>query len=159
MKEQDYSKDAALVIETIESVHPIFLLDDMLAKNYDEIRNAFLSETSKPMAREDFAMAISRYIRVLKDGHMAGRKMRERFNLDVKWAVRDDRLFLLDKDGLPSNKEVVAIGGISVKSIFNAVDKHHFSENYVDRHIVLGQRSRGVWMLKYSGVLMEKTSN
>ena len=135
----DFSTDAALVVETIEKVHPIFILDGLLPDYYETFREEYLAITAEPITRTVFALATQRYLTALHDGHMGGGGLIDRRNngilfqdswfIEKSFTARDSRLFLADNPYV----EVIAIGDVPVAEIFYQIDRYYFSENESDR--------------------------
>jgi len=142
---RDFSGDAAFIVETVEEVHPIFIIEGMLPDYYEDFRAEFLSVTANPMTRADFNLATTRYFSALHDGHMAmgfGSRMLGGMQLPLipgevlqtRFVASNSRLFLADQPHI----EVLAIGGTPVADIFYQIDRYHFSENESDRQFNYG---------------------
>ena len=149
--------DAIYMVNMIEEVHPIFIIDGMLPDNYEEVRDEFLAYAANDISRQQFVFAARRYLTIFQDGHMGGGFgiMRRSGGgalvlgnfLDVNWVLRDERLFLSDENGRPTNAEVMEIGGIPVAKVLELIDAHYFSENEADR-----QRNHGIFA-RYGALL------
>ena len=137
---RDFSSDAQFLVDTVEAVHPIFVIDGFLPDNYEAVRATFLEETSGYMTLTDFILASRRFITVLQDGHMNNglhdtvmhtvrTPVRLGRYISTLFIARDYRLYLANEP----YTEVVAIGGVPVLYIFYQVDRHYFSENEVYR--------------------------
>jgi|GEM_PF-387829 len=143
----DFLADAIYFIEMIEAVHPIFGVPDLLAEDYEDIRNELLETAAQVDNMTDAAFAMQRFVRVLQDGHMsiAGRQFFGNAFADIHWVFVDGSLFLLDDEG-EVDAEVIEIGGISVADVFETIETYFFSENAIDRQLnyEIMARSRGI---------------
>jgi hypothetical protein len=155
-----FASDAAFLVETIETVHPIFLMPEMLPDTYEAARSNLLA-VSNDASTQAFVFAARRYIAALQDGHMSGifgifeQPRRNDWRpfifgdfLDAEWTARDSRLFLLNE----TDAEVLEIGGISVSEIFKVVDTYYFSENETDRLRTYSIFTRYSTVLEMAGV-------
>jgi hypothetical protein len=155
---QDYSTDAAFIVETVEAVHPIFIVEDMLPAYYNDYRAEYLAATAQPLTRAEFNLDTRRYFSALLDGHMSS-QFDYRYwgniklplildpTLDTRFAAQNSRLFLEQEPAT----EVLAIGGVPVAEVLYQVDRHFYSENDSDRlHKYAGQ-ARAKTVLQRAG--------
>ena len=144
--EYDFAADALYFVETIEAVHPIFLFPDMLAEDYEDVRNEFLERAASINDTTEFAFAMQQYVRVLQDGHMsfASRQLFGNLFANVDWTFENGRLFLIN-DG-NERAEVVKIGGVTVPEILEVIERYFFFENEFDRQFntAIMTRNRGI---------------
>lgn len=156
----DFASDAALLVETIEQVHPIFLMPEMLTAEHKAARDALLA-LDEDITRQDFEFAARRYLATLQDGHMSGffvlfgRQASDPLILSpflsVDWIAHDHRLFLVDENGITTDEEVLKIGGVPTVEILTMVDTYFFSENEVDRQHTHSIFSRYGTLLEKAG--------
>ena len=135
----NFFADALLFIETIEAVHPIFILDGMLPEYYEAFRDEFLSKAAVPITRSDFVLAMQRFSTVLRDGHMGmgvytDRRLGGRFShgggIHANFVMRDGRFFL---DSEP-DVELLKIAGVPIDDIVYQIDRYFFFENQLARN-------------------------
>lgn len=123
-------EDARTLVETIEGTHPAFVLNDV-PEGYEAAKAQFLKTAAQPgLNTVQFAWAAMAYTSALKDGHtqmwgMVG-GMPE---LQIQWAAEGEHLYLLDKEGKVTKREVVQIGGAAVSDVFAVVDTYFAAEN------------------------------
>ena len=132
-----YGADALYLVQMIERTHPIFIVEGYLPDDYAARRDEFLTVAQNTTSRQEFVFAAYRYVMTLQDGHMTGFNLFGRGgmtggHLDVRWEVRDDRLWLIDDNGR-TDIEVIEIGGVSPVQVFAVVDTYVFAENEVYR--------------------------
>ncbi|MCL2396556.1 MAG: S41 family peptidase [Defluviitaleaceae bacterium] len=154
MTAYDFSAEAALVVETIEATHPIFIMDGILPYFYDEFRAEYLATTAQPLSRTEFVLATQRYFTTLQDGHMglglltpSLRFFQDGGFVDVAFVMRNGRVFLADEP----NVEVVEIGGVSIDDIVYQIDRYYFFENESARQFHYARFLRYELMLRRAG--------
>jgi hypothetical protein len=162
----DYSAAAALVLETVEAAHPIFIMEGLLPGYYGDYREEYLAATARPVTRTAFVLATQRYFTVLKDGHMGGgyigvRQPNGLYSphqdggyVNRTFTARDSRLYLQEEPHI----EVLEIGGIPVTDIFYQIDRYYYPENEADRMFKYAYFSRYELMLRLAGaeIYMER---
>ena len=153
----DYSADAILAVDEIETVHPIFLIGE-LPENYESVRDAYLQYTASPTIKTDFLLATQRYLTVLSDGHMGGGLLEDGRFLDAKWIAVGSRLFVADKDGACTDTEVTEIGRVPVKDVMAQVDVYYFAENDAARQRQYSVYCRQEEMLTLAGCRIENNT-
>jgi len=151
-----FAADALYLVQTIEQVHPIFVIDGYLPENYEAIRDEFLLYAQGDITRQEFIFASWRYITALRDGHMTGLQLlsspQETLSgdlLSLSWLVQDDNLYLQEQDGYLA--KVLEIGSVSPHDVFALVDYYVYSENPVDRNRILALHSRYSGFIELAG--------
>ena len=76
--------DGLHLVRMIEASHPIFVVEGMLADDYEAVREEFLNYVSQDISLDDFTWAAFRFAAVLQDGHMG------MGNLISKWSDEID---------------------------------------------------------------------
>jgi len=150
----DFSSDALLLVETIEDVHPIFIIDGMLPGYYEEWRAIYLAETAYPMTLTDFGLATRRYLTVLRDGHTSVSTVLDGGFINMNFIAQDGRLFLAHTP----DDEVLEIGGVAVADIFYQIDRHYFSESKAMRMMRYANLTSFESILRVAGAKIEDTS-
>ena len=159
--EGSFAADAALIVETVEEVHPIFLMPEMLPDTYEAARAGLLGICADASAQE-FVFAVRRYFATLQDGHMSMSGRRGGiyvpevgpiiFNdfLDVEWDVRfvDGYALLF----LSDNETVLDIGGVLLCTIFEVINTYNFFENSSDQKQAYALFARYGTILEIAGV-------
>jgi len=156
---RDFSADVVFIVETVEDVHPIFIMEGLLPYYYDQRRTEFLAAAARPMTREDFSLEMMRYFATLRDGHMMGGFHARQFGnmhlplipapiLNVDFIAADSRLFLADAPYI----EVLEIGGIITADVLHQIDRYFFSENESDTRFNHGFYVRNQALLQRAGV-------
>ena len=154
----NYSSDALLLVETVEAVHPIFITDGLFPGNYSDVRQVFLDETSQPLTKDEFTLAVQKYMIVLRDGHM-GSWLRDKSRfLRISWTSVDGKLYLNDENGLAGTIEVTAIGGVLMSEVFDTISVYNYFENDVDRNFQYEVFSRDEVILSLAGAQIENGS-
>ena len=129
--------DAKNLIETVELTHPAFSLDDV-PERYEAARNSLISEAESKMTRRDFKWSVQKYLSSLNDGHTGVEGRNSSRFIDVNWQAVGDQLFLLDKEGMLTTKEIESIGNVSVSDIFAIIDLYFPRETILqEKEIVL----------------------
>ena len=140
---RDFSSDAALVLETVEGAHPIFVIDGMLPEYYGERRAEFLAATAEPMSRTDFVLAVQRFFTTFRTAHMSTHGLRDMSvtgvlqifrdggYIDERFELRGNRIFLYEEPGV----EVIKIGGVAVADIIYQIDRYYFFDNDAARNL------------------------
>jgi len=124
------ASDALYLVELIENTHPIFVIEGWLPPNYETMRDEFLARSrDESISNQDFIFAMLHYFTALRDGHMNILATAISSYLDINWQVQNDRLFLLDEDGMAYGVYVNQIGGTSVSEIFATIARYYYSEN------------------------------
>jgi len=153
----DYSSEAAYVVETVEAVHPIFVMEGFLPDNYNTFKAEYLDAASVPMSRTDFVLATQHYFTILLDGHMGlgllerigdkKRFIRDGGYVTAPFVARNSRLFLA-KD---PQVEVLKIGGVAVGDVFAQIDRYYFYENESARMLAYAKHVGYQLMLDLAG--------
>ncbi|MCL2376344.1 MAG: S41 family peptidase [Defluviitaleaceae bacterium] len=147
----NFSPDAILLVETVEAVHPIFVISGLLPEEYKQRRDEYLAVTAEPLSRRDFILATQRYITLLRDGHM-GRDLTASEFLEIEMVVQNGRLFLADRP----HAEVLEIGGVPVNEVFAAIEMHYYLENDAERQRSYAIFSRDRAMLSFAGAYIDR---
>jgi hypothetical protein len=146
---RDFSGDAGFLVEMVEAIHPIFLMPGKLPENYEQVRAEFLNYTQMPITRNAFTLAAMRFMAVLPDSHSGIFLARAELQFIAEpFKARDSRLFLLNEPYM----EVISIGGIDVREIFDIVDRHHIVENDIQRMLNYGEWAGRAEFLEMAGV-------
>jgi len=147
-----YEEDAQFLVETVESIHPCFVLDDV-PEGYQTAKEALLSEAKTAKDDGDFALLCARYCSSLRDGHtqvylqVAVNKV-----LDVAWYYDGQSLWLLDEAGKPSQQQVTHIGGVAVEQVVETLRGLVVMENESALRCVVREDSRYDCFLDLTGV-------
>jgi len=146
----DFSSDAIL-LETVEISHPIFIMEGFLPYNYAYERDAFLELTeSNLLTVTEFIWAIRRYVTLLRDAHMAWLPWGGNY-INFECIYLDGRFYLLDEYG--ATAEIVAIGGVSVAELLHHVNIYFYFENDAARQLYYPQLIRYTGLLRRIGAL------
>lgn len=156
-KEDLYLSDAKNLIETVELTHPAFSLDDV-PERYEAARNSLISEAESKMTRRDFKWSVQKYLSSLNDGHTGVEGRNSSRFIDVNWQAVGDQLFLLDKEGMLTTKEIESIGNVSVSDIFAIIDLYFPRENHIarERNRTLWSRSRDILLISGRNINLNK---
>ena len=166
LEREGFAADALYLVETLESSHPIFVIDGWLAEDYVDIRDEFLDYSrNNSITRLDFAFAAARYITTLRDGHMNTALIEDTHNLvifggrlDIRWLLQNNRLFLVDENGDITNKQITHIGNVSTTQVLAVVNRYYYMENEADRIHRLSHISRfGDVIEKAGGEIINNT--
>ncbi len=153
----DYSSDARLVVERVESAHPAFILDE-IPDGYEATKTEYLDTVAKnKLLRNDFLLATQKYLAVLRDGHMGAGFIRLGRYIDVQWMSIDNRFYLVDSSGKVTEEEVILIGDVPVELLQQQVDAHYFAENDSARQLYYEGFCRQEEMLRLAGCRYEDT--
>jgi len=159
-----FAADASFLVQTVEQVHPIFIIEGMLPEEYEDMRDTFLAYSKNyDITKENFVFAAKRYLTTLRDGHASAgaglfayrddegwlQRMELSYLLDIEFEARNNSLFLRDEEGNPTYIEVYYIGGIPINRVFDIISRYNFSENEVDLN-----RNRAIFS-RY-GALLER---
>ena len=147
-----FKADAIAFADHVERYHPIFVMPELLADNYDKIREEFIRAAGEADNLTEFAFAMQHFATVLRDGHMSNisyRAIEERKYLDANFVMRESRLYLIQDD--ESDWKVVSIGGIAAYDIFQTIGRYFYFENETDRNFIITQMSRSVTLLEWAG--------
>ncbi|NCB63573.1 MAG: hypothetical protein EOM52_08165, partial [Clostridia bacterium] len=150
-------QDARTLVETIESTHPAFVLNDV-PEGYAAAKETFLKTAAQPgLSAVQFAWASMAYTSAMRDGHtqmwgMVGGMPEIR----ILWAADGSHLYLLDRDGKVTKREVVQIGGVEVKDVFNLVDTYFAAENASYSNRNHGDLSKLNGVLQMAGAKVEE---
>lgn len=147
-----YREDAQYLLDLVEETHPAFSLD-RVPEGYWAAKETLLAQCETENWRtEEFFWALMECLAALGDEHttlyLPAAYQR---SLPVAWAAVGDRLYLLDEAGAVTDREVSAIGGIPVETVFAAIDSHFPAENEASRDWVRGKYSRCLQILRFLG--------
>jgi hypothetical protein len=124
--------DARQLVSIVESTQPAFSLK-AVPDGYADAKKTFLAAASHEMSVDDFAWLARAYLVSLEDGHTSIFLNNSTECLDVAWLADGDNLYLLDDAGKLTNRQVTAIGGVSVARIFQTVWQIFPAENDAGR--------------------------
>ena len=148
----DLSSDAEFVVQMVEEIHPIFIMEGMLADDYAERRSEYLTSTKTLLHLNDFLFATARYTVALKDAHMNYFAIYPN-ELDVEFVYQDRKMYLHSQ---PS-AEVLEIAGIPIKDILDEIDNYVYFENESARILKYPEYVRNEVIFKLMGVEAPET--
>lgn len=150
-------QDARILTDTIEATHPAFVVNDV-PQGYAAAKDTFLKTAAQPgLSAFQFAWASMAYTSSLKDGHTQMRGMVGGMpQVQIQWAADGGHLYLLDKEGKVTKREVVQIGGVEVKTVFDLVDTYFAAENASYSNRNHGDLSKLNGVLQMAGAKIEE---
>ena len=148
----DLSADAEHIVNVVEEIHPIFIMEGMLEDDYSERRYEYLETTKSLSSIEEFQFATERYLVSLKDAHTSIIGNLPGGYVDAEFFYHDRVLYILDEQISPEQIEVLEIGGISVASLLDVIDKHFYFENEAAKRLYYPFYARHEVILELAGI-------
>ncbi|HBN86142.1 MAG TPA: hypothetical protein DDZ89_20140 [Clostridiales bacterium] len=147
----DCSSDAQIVISTLETCHPIFLLHEEIP-GYYKAKTQYIEFTSKPISFTEFRLATLKYFQILNDSHtIIGEVYKSGMHIDINWFADHGKLYLLDREQNPTDIEIITIGGIPTSNVTAQVDMYYPAENEAARQYNYAMFCRNKEMLILAG--------
>ena len=146
----DFSEDAIMVLNFVESSHPMFTIDGWVSNTYWQAREDYIQTTSELLTITEFALATQRVLATLEDGHISRSFLtpivwewdneNEDFNridkffqdggfVETPFRARPYGIFLADEYNRLTDYRVISIGGVAIENITAQVDRYFGAYN------------------------------
>lgn len=142
--------DRNAVIETVENIHPYFLVTDEM-EEYQQAKDEYIKKTSTEMTVGEFAMETGKYLGFFEDGHTTI-AWNENAYLGIPWEFYDGKLYLRE-NGMRSDIYAVSVGGQQITHILEQVEKLCPVENEVTKQTRFANYAAGRNLLLSAGVM------
>lgn len=142
-------EDVQTLTKLVDETHPIFL--DGVPEQYQRAKDELLLSANQAMLLDDLRVLINQYMTSLQDGHTRV-YWSEHDWLELCWRCKDTQLFVLDAQGFPTKKTVIAIGGIPVETLMETADKLFPAENLPAKELNYDEYLRSKRFLKLLGI-------
>lgn len=161
-----YYEDAIALVDTLESTHPAFIMEDeeiqamdsnlpKLPENYETEKERYLETASRTEDRTEFLWATKRYLTTLEDGHTIVRDTTIHSYLKGEYRYQNEKLYLMDGTSV-TPKYLTAIGGVPIEKIKEFADLYYVAENEAARKKNYETAALGRDIFTFAGCTMKE---